>query len=269
MLLDLQNLNPLTTMSRTINSEKRKLTESTEGHWESVGDENGAEADYIVDELPDKRTQAETSVVNGLGPVTISDKATCLGCGLSFDSFQEQRLHFSSDLHRYNTQRRDRGRRPVSEPEFEALIHDDGFSDGSISASEDEILDDEESDAKWGSGFSATAARSVRIEFTHPFETGKYISLYKVALPDQTTLGSLRYRGPWAVIMSGGGHFAAAIWNSNGICLCHKTFHRYTTRKKQGGSQAAADASSGRYVAFFIFFSAPELIGTGRNEALA
>ncbi|CRG87208.1 Protein VMS1 [Talaromyces islandicus] len=58
--------------------------------------------------------------------------------------------------------------------------------------------------------------------------------------------------------MIGGGHFAAMIvalapeiQKKGGIeerqarVLAHKTFHRYTTRRKQGGSQSASDASRG------------------------
>jgi hypothetical protein len=58
--------------------------------------------------------------------------------------------------------------------------------------------------------------------------------------------------------MIGGGHFAAMIvalapnsGKKNGIeertatVIAHKTFHRYTTRRKQGGSQSANDASKG------------------------
>ncbi|EEH10432.1 ankyrin repeat and zinc finger domain-containing protein [Histoplasma capsulatum G186AR] len=59
--------------------------------------------------------------------------------------------------------------------------------------------------------------------------------------------------------MIGGGHFAAMIValapeiikKPGGIeerqarVLAHKTFHRYTTRRKQGGSQSAADAAHG------------------------
>ncbi|PKI85944.1 hypothetical protein MVES_000574 [Malassezia vespertilionis] len=67
----------------------------------------------------------------------------------------------------------------------------------------------------------------------------------------------------WTFIMQGGGHFAAAVVALNiyspqrserarakgsrverGIVvLAHKTFHRYTTRRKQGGAQSAQDAS--------------------------
>ena len=59
--------------------------------------------------------------------------------------------------------------------------------------------------------------------------------------------------------MIGGGHFAGMIVsliprmisNANGanerqaITLAHKTFHRYTTRRKQGGSQSANDSAKG------------------------
>ena len=58
--------------------------------------------------------------------------------------------------------------------------------------------------------------------------------------------------------MIGGGHFAgmlvsltpkitrkAGIEDRAATVLAHKTFHRYTTRRKQGGSQAANDSSKG------------------------
>ena len=59
--------------------------------------------------------------------------------------------------------------------------------------------------------------------------------------------------------MIGGGHFAAMVVSltpkvgkkANGIeerqaiVLAHKTFHRYTTRRKQGGSQSANDSAKG------------------------
>ncbi|KAF3939570.1 hypothetical protein ABW19_dt0200845 [Dactylella cylindrospora] len=58
--------------------------------------------------------------------------------------------------------------------------------------------------------------------------------------------------------MLGGGHFAGMIISlipkitkksgvveREAVVIAHKTFHRYTTRRKQGGSQAANDAASG------------------------
>ncbi|KAI7881155.1 hypothetical protein K492DRAFT_236801 [Lichtheimia hyalospora FSU 10163] len=65
----------------------------------------------------------------------------------------------------------------------------------------------------------------------------------------------------WTIIMVGGGHFAAGVVDVNkslqygmqygGLdvnqvkMVAHKTFHRYTTRRKQGGSQSANDNAKG------------------------
>ena len=48
----------------------------------------------------------------------------------------------------------------------------------------------------------------------------------------------------WAVFMLGGGHFAGAVFRGAEPIL-HKTFHCYTVRAKQGGSQGASDNSRG------------------------
>ncbi|KAK1655802.1 ankyrin repeat and zinc finger domain-containing protein [Colletotrichum phormii] len=68
------------------------------------------------------------------------------------------------------------------------------------------------------------------------------------------------YKGPhFFLCMIGGGHFAAMVvalpprqnkssagaMNREATVLAHKTFHRYTTRRKQGGSQSANDNSKG------------------------
>ncbi|KAL5606835.1 uncharacterized protein BROUX77_004028 [Berkeleyomyces rouxiae] len=71
----------------------------------------------------------------------------------------------------------------------------------------------------------------------------------------------LTYKGPHIfMLMIGGGHFAAMIvalsprqtknnapgpMNREATVLAHKTFHRYTTRRKQGGSQSANDNAKG------------------------
>ena len=48
----------------------------------------------------------------------------------------------------------------------------------------------------------------------------------------------------WAVVMLSGGHFAASIVEG-GTELRRKTFHSYTVRAKQGGSQGSRDAKGG------------------------
>ncbi|KAJ1735053.1 hypothetical protein LPJ72_002060 [Coemansia sp. Benny D160-2] len=52
----------------------------------------------------------------------------------------------------------------------------------------------------------------------------------------------------WALMcLNGGGHFGASIVdNRTGSVVAHKTIHRYTTRRKQGGSQSRDDNAKGR-----------------------
>lgn len=47
-------------------------------------------------------------------------------------------------------------------------------------------------------------------------------------------------------MIAGGGHFAGAIFES-GVLKAHKTFHCYTVRAKQGGSQSTRDGKGGNH----------------------
>ena len=48
------------------------------------------------------------------------------------------------------------------------------------------------------------------------------------------------------ILLIRSGSFAGAVFeNKKGSMLCHKTFRRYTTRRKQGGSQSRRDNSGG------------------------
>ena len=59
----------------------------------------------------------------------------------------------------------------------------------------------------------------------------------------QAAMTTRRWR--WAIFMCGGGHFAGAVYNGH-EATASKTFHRYTTRRKQGGSQASNDQAKGK-----------------------
>lgn len=84
------------------------------------------------------------------------------------------------------------------------------------------------------------------------------LSLPKIA--KDGSLPPIAYKGPHIFLcMIGGGHFAAMVvslaprqtksgpgpMNREATVLSHKTFHRYTTRRKQGGSQSANDNAKG------------------------
>ncbi|KAI5464276.1 hypothetical protein BGZ63DRAFT_377346 [Mariannaea sp. PMI_226] len=78
-------------------------------------------------------------------------------------------------------------------------------------------------------------------------------------MPKDGSIPEIVYKGPHIFLcMIGGGHFAAMVvslaprptkggttMNREATVLAHKTFHRYTTRRKQGGSQSANDNSKG------------------------
>lgn len=94
-------------------------------------------------------------------------------------------------------------------------------------------------------------------------EAIKKRQLPPLALPKVAKDGSLppiAYKGPHVFLcMIGGGHFAAMVvslaprqaksgagpMNREATVLAHKTFHRYTTRRKQGGSQSSNDNAKG------------------------
>lgn len=87
----------------------------------------------------------------------------------------------------------------------------------------------------------------------------KQLEPIKVPQPAKDgTLPEVAYKGPHIFLcMIGGGHFAAMVvslaprpskgttMNREATVLAHKTFHRYTTRRKQGGSQSANDNAKG------------------------
>ncbi|KAL7938348.1 hypothetical protein V8C35DRAFT_330298 [Trichoderma chlorosporum] len=88
--------------------------------------------------------------------------------------------------------------------------------------------------------------------------------LEPIAMPKPAkdgTLPPIAYKGPhFFLCMIGGGHFAAMVvslaprsaksgsttMDREATVLAHKTFHRYTTRRKQGGSQSANDNAKGK-----------------------
>ena len=98
---------------------------------------------------------------------------------------------------------------------------------GSESESESDIL-------------SEQTFKHPKIFYTHLEQPDKVYSIHKTILPDFKLNSNLK----WAIFMMGGGHFAGAIFDKSQAIL-HKTFHCYTVRAKQGGSQGSADNKSG------------------------
>ncbi|KAI8992233.1 hypothetical protein BDB01DRAFT_717360 [Pilobolus umbonatus] len=209
-----------------------------------------------------------------------TNEFTCHTCEQVFTERNEQRLHFNSDWHRYNIKRKlVMDVPPVSYSTFESLLED---LTESLSGSEEEEEDEDEelSTGDKVDNISALVNKQqqqdeTRVEHT-PYVlpiVKKYSALtwYKTDnqpdihygiyrhLLNQHSLSELQqseWKGKkrtWTVIMLGGGHFAGAVFDissSQNIdqvsLITHKTFHRYTTRRKQGGAQSSNDNAKGK-----------------------
>lgn len=213
--------------------------------WATAG--VAAEADAPSSATP---TSSDPTATPDPLPV-VSVNAQCTTCHLHFDDAVEQRAHFRSDFHKYNTHRRSRRRAAVTRVVFDDLS--DLGSVGSLSGSDSASSDDDGNSTHTSiSSPSPSTDRVVsetgtpRVEFAHPTEAS-FVLVYRALLPDPLAPRSLSLsaRAAHAVVMAASGHFCLALWDGAGILVRHKTIHKYTTRRKQGGSQAAADAARG------------------------
>ena len=266
----------------------------------SAGNADGSEQNATLAQDPEgNATDAKTAT-------------SCLLCGTSFPSVQEQRQHVKSDWHGYNLKQKLRGVGPVTENEFEKLVDD---LDESISGSGSDSEESEEEDARKESTLTALLKKQAKLNNAVGNEVDDIPKKRKRGsgrppliwfstplLPSNTSLGIYRalfteveqQEEPKVVevlrkkqlrpvpskpapnpsggvplpstmtspqiflCMVGGGHFAGMIVSLapkmgmvNGVeqrqamVIAHKTFHRYTTRRKQGGSQASNDSAKG------------------------
>ncbi|XVE73989.1 hypothetical protein DITRI_Ditri11bG0162900 [Diplodiscus trichospermus] len=196
---------------------------------------------------------------------------TCNTCKAEFDSLQDQRSHFKSDIHRFNVKLSIAGKDIVKEEDFDELTTD-SFKDyevSSISGSEDEA----DKGAYPRNEAQKGSIENIRQKLFIRLLTGERISIWrslilkesesvayendKEAWNDsggrlrenevierletliQETRGDRRFR---IVLLSSGGHFAGCVFEGNSV-VAHKTFHRYVVRAKAGKKQSSKDAT--------------------------
>jgi len=174
---------------------------------------------------------------------------SCSYCQVQFESVEDQRLHYKLDWHRYNLKQSIAGKNAISEEQFDKILDElEKDEENEISGSDDDSDDEEDKSLNY------FLSRDPKVFINSNDEN--ILSIYKCLLfdpksrefPSEPELLKIIQNSPrgltWAILMLGGGHFAGAIFRGKEV-LVHKTFHAYTVRAKQGGSQGAADNKSG------------------------
>ncbi|XP_051564782.1 ankyrin repeat and zinc finger domain-containing protein 1 isoform X2 [Myxocyprinus asiaticus] len=184
----------------------------------------------------------------------VSDKMFCSTCQCPFESRDEQMEHYKLDWHRFNLRQRLEGRSAVTVDEFEKKTGTGDISSisGSDSDSEDGVLGDEVTPEETANTMD-TDQSSYRLSTKVVFQNmqGEYLSLYRCVLQSKkdneedvvSSLLKISNNTIWVILMTGGGHFAGAVFKGKEI-LQHKTFHRYTVRAKRGTAQGLRDSQN-------------------------
>lgn len=230
----------------------------------SISDNPAAED--TVESLEDEDEEAKPSSI-GMSLTRWS----CNTCKADFDSLEDQRSHFKSDIHRFNVKLSIAGKAIVKEEDFDELTSDSfrDFDVSSISGSEDELDK---------GAISRTEARKKPIENFRKkllinLQTGERVSIWKSLVLDESESVSYENekefssfsdkclsenevfrrlkalvkevkdgKGLMVVLLASGGHFAGCVFSGNSV-VAHKTFHRYVVRAKAGKKQSSKDAS--------------------------
>ena len=169
---------------------------------------------------------------------------------MRFQSVLEQRSHFKLDLHRYNTKQALKGKPALSEEEWERVVEKlEQNEEEEISGSEEEEEEEEEEEDGGGGGVIKLEGeprlllqsgdvilaiqkclvandRDVSVDQVLGCLPGAILILIRLSLQLTASITSLPARTSWAIIMLGGGHFAAAVFKGKEVVV-HKTFHRF------------------------------------------
>jgi hypothetical protein len=226
---------------------------------------DGAAAHPLDDAAPGEKTTTTTTTTTTTLVIeipTVETMRRCRICGIeTFRTVQEQREHFTMALHAHNATKRNPGEPPLTQEQFAALAPDEQDSGNEEGESDDEDdEEDEEEDVdeeerkpdrqptlvfESMDGERRTVWRSVVEGLAGATREDGEADVVGVS---KKCLGALRARqraAKWAVILCRSGFFAAAMFDGE-ACVRHKTFRRYTSRRKQGGSQTAQDSKSGK-----------------------
>ncbi|KAM4608569.1 tRNA endonuclease ANKZF1 [Polymixia lowei] len=191
----------------------------------------------------------------------VPERMVCSTCRCPFNNREEQTEHYKLDWHRFNLRQKIIGLPPVTVDEFEMKT---GTGDMSSISGSDSDSGEDSSDSEWAGkssdvpstdiegsveADSVPSRRSSKVVFQN--SEGQYLAVYRCVLQGKSddegdvvaSLKTLSNKTLWVILMTGGGHFAGAVFQGKEV-LQHKTFHRYTVRAKRGTAQGLRDAQN-------------------------
>ncbi|KAL7751873.1 hypothetical protein RI367_002873 [Sorochytrium milnesiophthora] len=193
----------------------------------------------------DQEEQQDSSDSDDVQP---SQRYSCNVCKQTFADVEEQRGHFKSLLHLYNIKRVTRLGLPptttaddATEDDMRAELERLRLKDGneSDSSSEDEAATAPASTERSEVWFSICDQPLVAWRHLIGPDIASGVDLYQ-------RLKDIQSRPPkTAMLIASGGNFVAAVFEGARPTM-HKSIHRYTTRRKQGGAQSANDGGKGK-----------------------
>ncbi|XP_078445637.1 zinc finger protein-like protein [Wolffia australiana] len=206
-------------------------------------------------------------------PRRLEPSWTCHRCRMKFESLEDQRLHFKSDLHQFNVKLQISGRKTIDADDFDDLAYaslSKDFDLSTISSSEEELEDVPTSRIS-----TLVQERDmVKQKLYIRLQSGGVISLWRCLImdssediasgnPNSDSANGVRFelRGDElisrlnsllheprdgtrlrTVLLTCGGHFAGSVFDGNSV-IDHKTFHRYVVRAKAGQRQSVKDGA--------------------------
>lgn len=232
-------------------------------------------ASKIEEEEEDEAAADEGfEAVRNTDMLAVPSRMSCNTCKAEFDSLQDQRSHFKSDLHRLNVKLSLAGKKIVKEEDFDEFTPDTfprDFDVSSISGSEDE----DERTSHTNSCVNEGSTPNLKQKLFVSLQSGDKVSLWKCFFlkdtetilydNEHTSLVNKEVQGSYLrennviqnlqqlvrepkdsrlriVLLARGGHFAGCVFDGTKV-VAHKTFHRYVVRAKAGKKQSSKDGS--------------------------
>ncbi|KAJ8971834.1 hypothetical protein NQ317_001547 [Molorchus minor] len=182
----------------------------------------------------------ETSFEDHWRPTNENDPS-CSYCRIQFSDLQSQREHYKLDWHRYNLKQSLESKTSITEEQFNEKSEKDDLSSISGSDTEPESTLDTYATAQGKMFLQSGTGQVFSIYRCLLFDRKEEVADVEILKRLQTCCSKNKQ---WTVFMLGGGHFAGAVFQETQPIL-HKTFHCYTVRAGQGGSQSSRDGKSG------------------------